>query len=500
MMLGKKLLTLMCWMGAAGAAAGAAFPPRDRMVRWDAGVRGGVPRVKVSVRLTAKGLAANPAKAIQNAVNAAKTPGAVVLPEGTFTLGSSVRMKSGVVLRGQGADKTHLIFNAPKVSWAGAISVAGKLEKKEIAVAGGAADGSTRLTVRDAGGLRAGDTVWLFQENDAKLMYTRARWNVGYGQNSMGQIVKVVKVAGGTVDIDVPLRLAYTQALRPRLRVLRPITNVGIEGLHIKRLDKSEDFIVWIRNGLNCWIRDCHFEWCMRAHVWIDRSRFVTVSGNLMHHAHNYGGGGHGYGVVAASCTSDSLVENNIFHTLRHAMMVKQGATGNVYAYNYSFRKWRLAHGLWLADISAHGHYPHANLFEGNVAEYALNTDYWGPAGPRMTFFRNRLLMPKGVGVKDSSHRANVIGNTLLNGAVTVEPSCKDALVEGNLVGGKIEWNTAPVGTTLPASLYLKKKPAFWGDRPWPGIGADVDAKRPNEMIRIPAEDRWRAMGKGSEK
>jgi len=52
----------------------------------------------------------------------------------------------------------------------------------------------------------------------------------------------------------------------------------------------------------------------------------------------------------------------------------------------------------------------------------------------------------------------------------------------------------APVGN-LPASLYLDGPPRFWSDRPWPGIGADVDLKaiRANmPLAPIPAEELYR--------
>ena len=67
-------------------------------------------------------------------------------------------------------------------------------------------------------------------------------------------------------------------------------------------------------------------------------------------------------------------------------------------------------------------------------------------------------------------------------------PNREDALVEGNLVNEKTQWNKAQ-SASLPASLFLKEKPAFWGEKPWPGIGADVDRQT---MSTLPAQD-WHA-------
>jgi hypothetical protein len=50
-------------------------------------------------------------------------------------------------------------------------------------------------------------------------------------------------------------------------------------------------------------------------------------------------------------------------------------------------------------------------------------------------------------------------------------------LRHGNYDGttGKIEWDDKIRDHKLPASLYLKTKPAFFGDHAWPAIGPDVD-------------------------
>ena len=71
--------------------------------------------------------------------------------------------------------------------------------------------------------------------------------------------------------------------------------------------------------------------------------------------------------------------------------MAKQGANGNVFAYNYSLDPYRSEdpHDAG-SDMLLHGHYPFANLFEGNIGESIIVDDTWGPAGPYNTFFRNR--------------------------------------------------------------------------------------------------------------
>ncbi len=104
---------------------------------------------------------------------------------------------------------------------------------------------------------------------------------------------------------------------------------------------------------------------------------------------------------------------------LRHAMMVKTGANGNVFSYNYSKNvrrsEWPNNYG---GDISLHGHYSYANLFEGNIVQNIMIDHYWGPSGPLNTFFRNRaelygIIMTGGD--PTTSDMQNFVGNEITN-------------------------------------------------------------------------------------
>ena len=88
------------------AAQASAWPPADRLAEWNPGVQAAYRTVPVTVDLTAAGLPADGktdiSAALQRAIDGAKTPGAVLLPPGTFLLTEPVNLKSGVVLRGRG--------------------------------------------------------------------------------------------------------------------------------------------------------------------------------------------------------------------------------------------------------------------------------------------------------------------------------------------------------------------------------------------------------------
>jgi hypothetical protein len=178
------------------------------------------------------------------------------------------------------------------------------------------------------------------------------------------------------------------------------------------------------------------------------------------------------------------LFEDNLIYTIRHSVMVSLGSNGNVFAYNYS-RDHRSTEPYDLADVSIHGHYAHTNLFEGNVADNIRVADWWGPT-PAISLFRNRVL--DDISVYDHADSVRIVGNTVLDDVgIEIEDSVQDAFVARNRVGGELQPGDDP-DRSLPASLWRTKMPPYWGDRPWPCTGADVDAGRP--LCRIPAEER----------
>ena len=484
-------------MQALTLALAAASLPADRVTWWDPGVRGDVPQVPTRVTVAKT----DDADAIQRAIDACPTPGAVLVPAGGYRITKQLRLRAGVVLRGEGANKTKLVANFVKGGYAGAVGMYGASSGKPLPVAGRVPAGAQSVELAQPAKLAPGAFVMLNRDNDPNVMYTRKKWDVRYGHNAVGQIVQVERVEGRRVHFDSPIRLDYEARFNPRLRPLKPIERAGIESLTITREDNGENFQIYINCAVNCWVTDCELTWCNRAHVWANASRWLTIRGNVIHHAHNYGGGGHGYGVVMSNASSDCLIEDNTFWWLRHSTMTKVGACGNVFAYNASFKP-------CLSDVSIHGHFSYANLWEGNIMQWITSSDWWGPTGPFTTIFRNRASTLR---IKDHSHRQNVVGNSI-RGAFQIERSCRDAWVEGNWVmsghrepGGtdtKMEGNVFGEASdglaALPASLYLKAQPKWWpADLPWPAIGADVDIARTRAgqpLHVIPAEARYRRL------
>ena len=122
-------------------------------------------------------------------------------------------------------------------------------------------------------------------------------------------------------------------------------------------------------------------------HVLIDKSSNIEVSGCYFHESFDYDSPS-GYGVVMYNGTGECLIENNIFKTLRHSIMLQYAANGNVVSHNYLTDS-RDDDGAGNSDLVFHGNYPFRNLIEGNSCEH-LHFDTKGcDNGPKNVVFRN---------------------------------------------------------------------------------------------------------------
>jgi hypothetical protein len=449
-----------------------------RRIHWEnAGYPGTIPEVPNTVDVKDYGAVGDGItddfQAIAAAIAAAPNPGGIFLPQGRYKIRSKITLTQGRILRGAGAGKTRLEFNLGG-SAENCIEIITYQRGDFTPVISGFHKGSTSLGVGDGSLFKPGDTAEIQQDNDPAVMYTDPEWNQSWAQDAVGQFFNVIGVAGNTLTIDRPLHLDFRPELNPRVRPNGLIDNVGIEDLHIKRLDAGDGHTILIKNAANCWVRRIESEYTYRSHVQITSSMNIELRENYFHHSHDYGGGGHGYGVDCSLHTTDCLIENNVFEHLRHSMMVHVGANGNVFAYNYSLDPFQNT-GTWTpCDISIHGHYPFMNLFEGNILQEIGIGDYWGPAGPGNTFFRNRLES-ENIDVMDHSHDQNIVGNELTGGSnsISIQAEVEGTLVHGNNENGTIRWDPLIPDHVLPESYYLPFKPDFFGQMEWPSLGGD---------------------------
>jgi hypothetical protein len=238
--------------------------------------------------------------------------------------------------------------------------------------------------------------------------------------------------------------------------------------------------------------------------------------------------GGAGYGIGVNQYAADNLYENNVVWNFNKVTVGRASGGGNVFGYNYFTDGYGADYTTYVEDGLSASHYTgaHMELFEGNEAFNFDNEVYWGNATYGMVF-RNHFtglrrsaspldLMDVGnrraVGLQTAAWWFSFVGNILgfqgmalmpgqdkfianadpnnLNaddGAVYMWqigyeegtfPNKADPLVvsrtyrDGNFdyVSNAVTWDPTDPNHTIPPSLYLTSKPAFFGANPWPWV------------------------------
>ncbi len=465
--------------------------PFSRRLNWTPGLA--IPYKSVVVNVTDFGARPNDGgddrQAIQDAIYAARDQGggAVYLPAGVYDIKTrthsdgALYLPSNVVLRGAGPKATTLLFNLS--AYAGQPVAGIKILAWDygnfVSVTGGYTHGSWSVTVADASQFKPGDFAEIQEENDSTV------GNESWALDAVGEIVQITNVEGNRLTFAEQLHYTYEAARNPKIRRVGVVQNAGVENLHLKRADTGSGQMILMYNTAYVWVKNVESEFVLESHVLAINTYRCEIRDSYFHDAWGYGTGGQGYGVNLEKHTTSCLVENNIFRNFRHSMVVQVGASGNVFAYNYSTDKHN-----YLTDVSVHGHYASYNLFEGNIVQEVNSSDAWGAAGPGNTFLRN-CVQQEGIQLKNQSHTQNLVGNVLgyYPNSIRIDPDVQDTLVHGNFTDGALQWDPAISDRTIPNSYYLTSKPAFFGGMAWPSIGPDIDANS-NDCVN-PAQQRW---------
>ncbi len=276
-------------------------------------------------------------------------------------------------------------------------------------------------------------------------------------------------------------------------------------------------------------------------HVNLLHAYRCVVRDSYFHHARHINQGGGAYGISVANASSDNLIENNIVVHLNKPIVMNASGGGNVVGYNYVDNAYSVGFPGWQESSLDGNHetFSHHDLFEGNWTVNLGSDTTHGNAGWQ-TFFRNyatgRNSAPpspdstnvRAVGIDGYSRAHNIVGNVLLGSRLEIngyEPvyecskkglclraaavyriganvksyegfddgtALRHLLRHGNYdpVSGKVVWDPAIASRELPASLYLREKPAFFGERPWPW----VDPTAAKRIHRLPARERYEAL------
>jgi hypothetical protein len=417
-------------------------------------------------------------------------PGYIYFPPGNYLLNGPLSLPDSVILKGVSSSLSVLKFNFSGTSQ-DCITMIGSVVSVLVRLDAGYTKDNNWVITDSAVLFNAGDYTEILEENGSWDDHP-ATWAV----QCVGQIVRVDHCNGDTIFLESPLRITYEANLIPRIRKISPRVNAGVKCLKIQRIDQSASGAnISLSLAANCHIRGIESDKSVSAHVDIFQSTRILVEGSYFHHSFLYDGASkHGYGVTLNAHSGECLITNNIFRYLRHAMMVKTGANGNVFSYNYSREVHRSEFFLpdYGGDISLHGHYAYANLFEGNIVRNIQIDHEWGPSGPYNTFFRNRA---EGYGIifsagnPQTSNYQHIVGNDVDYNGSFLGPytiTGTNHIQHGNNVDGVI---TPPgTGTLTDTSYFLEEEPVFWSvTDSWPSLGI------PNVLGdgTNPAKSRW---------
>lgn len=399
--------------------------------------------------------------------------GVIYFPPGEYLIGQTLQLPDSVILKGASSDSTFLKFDLSNTV-GNCINVnGGSFSSNHVSVLSGYVRGSNFLIVNDSTVFQSGDYAELWQNNGT--------WDtnpVSWADNSVGQMLHIVNVSADTVFLEEAIRFNYDSILLPRIRKWDPVKEVGIECLRLERIDNPGglSFNIFFYAALNCWVKGVESSKSISSHIEMDQSSNISISGSYIHHSFEYDGvSTHGYGITLFAHSGQCLIENNIMEHLRHSFSLQNGANGNVLAYNYSTDPNRSeVPANYGADISLHGHFPFANLFEGNVIQNVGIDQTWGPNGPLNTFLRNRvelygIIITSGTVQSDS---LNFVGNEVTNTGFLLGNyilAGTDHFQYGNMIRNVL----TPAGTNAlsDTSYYLTSAPLYWTSNPWPSIG-----------------------------
>ena len=413
--------------------------------------------------------------------------------------------------------------------------------------------GSNSVTVASASGLAAGDLVVVDETTDPNISHWNSQDpenDSGWFEEPnrpLGDVMEVASVSGNTVTFTTPFPISYQVSQSAHFYKLNSVVkDSGIENLYVyggEGGDGGGGLHLW--NCAYCWVKQVEDTWSVGAAIHIDQSFRAEVRDSYFHDSQGglYSGGAN-YGIGLNWYTSNSLIENNISVRFNKVDVMRSAGGGNVFGYNY-MDDGADQGGKWFETNlnSSHMTTPHYELFEGNEAANFDQDDRWGNS-VYITIFRNDLTgflrdypntgPQRAAGVTQWHWWQSFVGNVLgtpthpgINGYegfgadqpggtmwmvcwqnnddVGDGGKCQSTLLrDGNYdyLTKEVHWHgvggtgvnnglTPPAKSTLPASMYLTSKPAFFGSTPWPWVdGSNATNPVPGQL---PARVRYDA-------
>jgi hypothetical protein len=381
--------------------------------------------------------------------------------------GSYPSVVNNVTLRGAGANSTFLIFTsgegcnglgADVCMINGDNNYSGGPENTANWT-GGYAKGSTSITLDNTANLHVGSVIILDQLDDTftggdtgNIFVCQSagsngacsqQGGVGNGRpgpsgcssgcRAQNQLVTVTSINGSTVGITPGIyapnwRAAAAPGAWWSGQV--PITGDGLESMS---LDHSNTGIngagIMMANASGNWIKDVRgvdTTGQIHKHVWLYQSNHDTVRDSYFYGSN---GSSESYGVDSGASSGDNLVENNICQHIS-TCTITEGASGTVFAYNYSVDNYYNGGGSapqWQQEDQYHHSVgDNYQLFEGNEGIGHTDDDIHGSSfmttsfrvfvngrDPAMTNGLPKVQQTSAMSLMAYSREMNIIGSVL---------------------------------------------------------------------------------------
>ncbi|MBN2088003.1 right-handed parallel beta-helix repeat-containing protein [candidate division KSB1 bacterium] len=445
----------------------------------------------------------------------------IYFPAGIYSLSTPIILNRAnynyrnIIFQGAGSNKTalHFSFNGTNQNC--------------FEICGYQQEGSKRYLAsnlaKDSNSIQCTSTIGYMTPCWIRLCEEDHPYNDSWAHRCVGQITRMESTMGNNGTLKDTASKQYTVAYHTAIWPIVPVMNIGIENLTIKRIDSGSPgagnygLNIFLEFAVNCWVKGVHFDQTCKHHLVVRLSSHIYVSGCYFHDARSFEDGGYGYGVNLTESVTNCLVENNIFHKFRHAMLVQAGSNCNVFAFNYSYEQCWTAAGVYYpgdwqvwgygpgGDICLHGNYPYANLFEHNYCERIVADSHHGDNWEMNTIVRNRVTNDH-----DSDRswiymrrapKSNILGNMRSAADATeVEYSYCDMYRDIFGFPGSYGYNHNYFFFGLgdeeytileDSSYYYAARPAFLSlDYTWPSIGPSVSGSG-SLTQSIPAKARF---------
>lgn len=343
------------------------------------------------------------------------------------------------------------------------------------------------------------------------------------------EIKEIAAISGNTITFTSPLTISYRTNHQAQLTQYlgqnAQITRAGVEKLTTMG---GADGEIRFENAAYSWAKNVEVTQWIGEGIAVNGSFRIEIRDSYLHTGSWPEPGGAGYIVSLASGSSEVLIENNILFDACKEMVMRSSGAGSVVAYNYADDSWDYDNPTWVeVGLNAsHMAGPHHVLFEGNYSQN-FDSDYTHGNAIYLTVFRNWLTGQRRdftdssnirtVGLAYGSWWDSFVGNVLgRSGQMTgwnytdramscdsrgdncsanngnwgdsdiwklgydperwnMYPDAKTlqtVIRDGNydFLTNSQRWHSTPAGFTIPSSLYLTSKPAFFGSNAWPWV------------------------------